>query len=543
MGSTRGGTIRTTLAAGTLALVTGLAVLAGGVGAGTAAAADRGNGPGAAASPPELPAQASPRAVLATAQRVLDGERPGSRAEKGEEAGQAAGAAATTDPSVTIALRDLRAVLPRLDGDEARQAEALLARPTDGQADPWGDGYTVRSRRDCGRFVCVHWVPRTQDAPPGRAWVDRTLRTVNQVFRRQVRGMGYRKPLADGRRGGNRKLDVYLSDVGAKGYYGYCAPERRHQRFRRTASGFCVLDNDFSRAEFGGSPAEVMRVTAVHELFHAVQFAHDYLEDGWLMESTSTWMEERLADGVDDNRQYLPAGQLVDTRTPLDLSRAGSGSHYGNWIWWENLSGRWGAGIVGQVWNRAGAFKGAPDDYSVEALRRVLGSRGGFVAAYARFAADNLAPARTYPEGAAYPRPRSTVVRTVGRDSRTGTVERRLSHLTSASARLRPGRNLGGAGWRLRVTVTAPDRATGPAAHVVVTRRDGSVVRRPVTLSETGDGRTVVPFDPDRVASVSVTLANASTRYRCRQGTDFACQGTSRDDGRAYSLAYRAFRG
>jgi hypothetical protein len=37
-----------------------------------------------------------------------------------------------------------------------------------------------------------------------------------------------------------------------------------------------------------------LKVTAAHEFFHAVQFAYDIGEDGWLMESTATWMEEHV---------------------------------------------------------------------------------------------------------------------------------------------------------------------------------------------------------------------------------------------------------
>jgi hypothetical protein len=522
--------MRTTAATAALVLVLVMAALSGltGLTGGTATAAE----PGGADSPP-LPEPASPQAVLATAEEVVAGETSGAPDRESD-------GPTTPGPSATLALRDLRAVLPALRGTDARRAESLLARPTDGADDRYGDGYAVRSRRDCGRTVCVHWVRRTADAPPSRAWVRRTKRTVNRMLRHQVREMGYRKPLGDGRRGGDRKLDVYLADVGSRGYYGYCAPERRSRRHPRTASGFCVLDNDF--AEFGGKPAEVMRVTAAHELFHAVQFAHDHLEDGWLMESTATWIEERLADAVDDNRQYLSSGQLGDTRTPLDLFGSYHPGQYGNWIFWEHLSGRHGADVVRRVWERAAAYRGGPDDYSVQAVRRVLRSRGGFAESYARFASGNLTPERTYPEGAAYSDPRSTVTRSVGPSSRRGGLGRRLRHLTSVSLRLRPGDRLDGRRWRLRLVVDAPDRRTGPAAHLVVTRQDGRSRSRPVRLGRGGGARTVVAFGPDEVASVAVTLANASTRYRCRRGTSFACQGASRDDGRRYRVRYRAFR-
>jgi hypothetical protein len=510
--------MRSILTVGLLAVITALAPLPGG----TAVAADhpgagRPTGTPGATSAPSLPEQASPRAVLATAQRVLSGD------------------AQPLDPSTTIALRDLLVAMPSLRGDDARQAEAILARPSDGGADPYGDGYTVDSRKTCGSDVCVHWVPRTGDAPPSRTWVDRNKEELNRVHRRLSGALGYREPLPDGRRGGNPKLDVYLKDIGSDGLYGYCAPERRHRTAPRTASGFCVLDDDF--AEFSGTRTGNMQVTAAHELFHAVQYAYDYREDAWFMESTSTWVEERLADAVDDNRAYLSAGQLRRPRTPLDLFSSGGTNQYGNWIWWEHLSQRLGRSVVRQVWNRAGAFAGAPNQYSVQALGARLRSSGGLTAAYTRFASDNLAPGSSYAEGSGYPSPR-VPSRSIGRDTRQGEWSPRLAHLTSTSLRLTPGADLRTRRWRLRLVVDAPARRTGPGARVLVTRTDGDVERRRVRLDGSGDGRLVVPFGRTSVRSVAVTVANASTRYRCNRGTSYACAGQSRDDGRRYAVRY-----
>ena len=63
-------------------------------------------------------------------------------------------------------------------------------------------------------------------------------------------------------------------------------------------SAYCVLDNDFSAAEFGyPDPTLPLRVTAAHEFFHAIQFAYDLYEDaladggdgrpGWRTRSTT----------------------------------------------------------------------------------------------------------------------------------------------------------------------------------------------------------------------------------------------------------------
>ena len=71
---------------------------------------------------------------------------------------------------------------------------------------------------------------------------------MNAVWQREIGELGYRKPVRDGSRGGNTKLDVYLKDVGADGLYGYCAPENTEPGASALASGYCVLDNDFARS-------------------------------------------------------------------------------------------------------------------------------------------------------------------------------------------------------------------------------------------------------------------------------------------------------
>ena len=56
------------------------------------------------------------------------------------------------------------------------------------------------------------------------------------------------------------------------------------------------------------------------------------------MESTATWMEERIATNVNDNRQYFPWSQIYAPYVPLDAFSRTAGYQYGNWVFWEYLS-------------------------------------------------------------------------------------------------------------------------------------------------------------------------------------------------------------
>lgn len=426
----------------------------------------------------------------------------------------------------TMALLDLRLALPHLTAPERRQALGLLARPTDHpDADP--EAYTVPAKQKCAGHICLHWVPTTADAPPSPRWVSTMLKLTNRVWSYEVGKLGYHPPVSDGQRGGDGRYDVYLKELFSQGLYGLSVPERPSPSHHRLYSGYLVLDNDFARDQFGGKPIETARVTVAHEFFHAIQFSYDVIEDRWLMESTATWMEDQFADESNDNRQYLPAGQLSHPNTPLDTFTTAGFQQYGNWPFFEYLSERYGRGVVRSTWEHAAAFPGGGHQYSAHALRDALADHGGLTSVFARYAAGNLDPARSYREGSAFPLaplaadwPLSTTTRTTGWRSLT------VHHLASQSVRAVPDADLADPGWGLRLRVDAPDLSTAPAAYVRVARRHGPATHLLVHLTQRGAGHVVLPFGHGRVRSVTVTLANTSVGYHgCFTDGPYSCSG------------------
>jgi hypothetical protein len=471
------------------------------------------------------------RQALAAARAALSGDTPGSARRTSHRR------------DATLALRDLFTARAQLSPDDRRQADGMLARPTDAARTRPGGGYTVPATRTCKKHFCLHWVTTTADAPPGSSWVTTNLRLMNRVWRAEVDKLGYRKPISDKRRGGKKgKVDVYLKDLGAQGLYGYCAPERRTENHKWLASGYCVLDNDFAAAQYGGvPPKDSLRVTAAHEFFHLVQFAYDYGEDGWMMESTATWMEERVADGVDDNRQYLPAGQVGVPASPLDAYHRQGFNQYGNWPFWEYLSSHYGNGIVKSIWGRAGEFDGAQHEYSTKAVRGGLAEHGGFLKVFRAYAGGNTVPGKTYPEGSHWTPAPAVHTWSLTRARPRAATETTIDHMASRNVAVRPAADMKGKRWKLLITIDAPGRKKSPTAYVVVKKRDG-VARHPVSLSEKGTAQVDVAFGSTRVRSVVVTLVNASTRFDCWQRTSSTCQGRAKDNGETFHLGVRAHR-
>ena len=436
---------------------------------------------------------------------------------------------------LTMTLRDVFMSRDRLGFFDSVRADVLLARPTDGYQDPGGDGYHGRSAEICGKRLCVHYALHGDDAPRRMRWVHRTLRVMASVWDFEIDQFGMRRPPSDGTRGGDGRFDVYLADLGNRGLFGYCTPEARvpHERF--SASGYCVLDNDFSPSQYGAPARSSLKVTAAHEFFHAIQFGYDFREDPWLLESTATWMEDQYADGSNDNRRYLKYGSVRRPGVSLDTFSNTRYTQYGNWAFWEYLSERYGRGIVRDVWQRADARGDAADDYSVQALRQVLAHRGGLAQTLASYAAANLDPARHYEEGTHWPGARlAGTLRLAGTARVVRTLQ--VDHLAAENLRIVPGAGAAARHSLLTVDVDGPDRREAPAVSVEVRRPGGRAVRRTVALDRHGRGSTVVAFGTARTSSVVVTAVNASTRYRCHRMTSFACGGKPLDQNRGFRV-------
>ncbi|HEX2111802.1 MAG TPA: MXAN_6640 family putative metalloprotease [Gaiellaceae bacterium] len=446
----------------------------------------------------------------------------------------------------TVILRDLAARIAQLDPAERARAERILARPTDRHDEI--HGYRTRARRVCDVRMCFWWVTETSDAPrlgdrnrnriPD--WVDRTRAVFRAVWATEVGAFRFSRPLSDLRsknHGPNRKLDVYVADVGSIGLYGYCTSDDPARARRRSVSAYCVVDDDFARSQFEGAATglRALKVTAAHEFFHAVQFAYDWLEDLWLMEGSAAWIEDEVYDRIDDNLQYLRTSP-VSTRfffLPLDYynpdpSEIDAGFKYGAWIFFRYLSERYGRDVVRSVWRRADARRGAPDEYSIQAVESALFLRGDeFGSVFADFGVANVHPSTTYAEGARYPTPRPTRTHAVGPAgvARSAWTMYHLSndYLAFVPRDLPPEATLS-------LTLDLPPPETSPAASALVENADGTVVRVPAAFDVMAETWRIDVAGFGSTRRVVLVLTNGSTRYRCWQRSVYSCRGRPLDD-------------
>jgi len=160
--------------------------------------------------------------------------------------------------------------------------------------------------------------------------------------------LGFLPPPADdepGCDGGDGRLDVYLMAFASAD--GLCAPIRCvEQGPALRCSSFMIVERrpqDRGYASF----EEGARTILPHELFHAVQNAHDAAMDRYWAEGTAQWAADRLAPGLDDLDHFLPAF-LGQPGRPMDLPPGGvtAAFLYGSAIWPLFLDLRHGPGLL-----------------------------------------------------------------------------------------------------------------------------------------------------------------------------------------------------
>lgn len=475
------------------------------------------------------------------------------------------GRVARPDPrDATLILRDLVARYPQLSGRDRRVARSILARPTDGAADPVGDGYTVPEAAPvCSTNACYHYVTTTDDAPDLTDanvngvpdYVDSVGAVLENVWTTEITTFGFRAPKSDltsTNHGPDGRIDFYLAQLGDQALYGYCTTDDPNA-FTGTYpfydfSAYCVIDDDFSAAEFpppSSSGLAALQATTAHEFFHAVQAAYDFFDDRWFLEGTASWMEDEVYDDVNDNVVYLFDSPITKPQRPLDSNNSQYGV-YGGWIFFRFLSeyfasnGVHDTAVIRRSWELADGSAVGPDEYSLQAIAHATRERGvSFRSLLAGFAARNDLPAKWYEEGSSegYPLPPLAANYTITA-RRDVVVDRyRMNHLSSRYVAFKPGRGVRSTA-KLLVVVDLPAYRTGPEASVVTRSKSGAVKYFTIGLNRRGDGSRRVPFGRGAIAQVHLVLTNASTRTTCwvDLNSAYSCAGAPRDDGLRYAF-------
>lgn len=303
-----------------------------------------------------------------------------------------------TGRELTPALNELYAALPTMNAADRREAEAILARPDDTQADPEGShkwaGPEAPASPVCGLRFCVRWTAVGTDAST-KARADELLNILeDEVYACEngvggttcggQPGLGWRDPPGDAGLGGSDHVDAYIQDLFPSGVFGYVALDPGQSSDPAVPHhSYMVLDKDYSRYG-GGTAREAAQVTAAHEYNHVLQNGYDFLQDGWMFEATATWAEEKV---YPENNGYLRyVGSWVENpRQPLTQFATGNSKVYGSAVWNHWLDRQYGPDVVRDAWAQSvAAANFAPGAFGGQIAAR---GGGGFGSAFDRFAA------------------------------------------------------------------------------------------------------------------------------------------------------------
>jgi hypothetical protein len=435
------------------------------------------------------------------------------------------GAGRATD--LTPVLRELARRLPHLQGAQRRDAQALLARPSDGPSDPQSNGYTVPEASGspaCSAHFCVHWVATTDDAPDltdangngAPDYVDAALTAAETSHSVENDQLGWRAPKSDGTIGGDAgKVDVYLKQLGGTGIYGYAAPDpTQPNEGNNSLYAYLVIDNDFQVSEFPqyASPTTPLEVTLAHEYNHIIQFAYDFNQDTWFLESSAVWMEGKVFPAALDYLQYVRGWSQL-TSVPLttfngtDPNDRRNVKVYGTAVWNKWLDAQYGPDVVRRAWESSLETK--PPSFAVKAYDRAIRERGGagFASQFSRFGAATAewqAANSGFPEGSLYPDVALAGSRTID----SGGFGLKLNHTTYALVGVRPD-----AFDRVRLGMIAP---AGTTAAVALVGRVGGVPGGQIVVAlkelPKGGAGSVTLDNPSRFSRLTAVLVNADSK-------------------------------
>jgi hypothetical protein len=176
--------------------------------------------------------------------------------------------------------------------------------------------------------------------------------------------------------------------------------------FRFTS--YIVMDNDYQESNYFSQGLEALKVTAAHEFHHAIQFSYRIWinnsspVDLFLMEMTSTWLEDVLFEDINDYLQYLPFFFANYSNVPF--TSTDFLNPFGNCLFLHMLEKQFGTAIGRELWEKITEQPG------LEALKIVLEEANtSFVSQlhqyglWLSFTGERADSLNFFPEGSLYP--------------------------------------------------------------------------------------------------------------------------------------------
>ena len=188
-----------------------------------------------------------------------------------------------------------------------------------------------------------------------------------QVYKFYSDTLGFNPPPLDPQNDHNL-YEIYVKALPAF-YFGITYTTNSNISETACAS-YIRMRNSYTSSQFSDhTEIENIKVTAVHEFFHAIQFGYNCYERLWLMESTAVWSEDELYNGINDHYRYMPSWFSNPDKAIDDES-----SHmYGSFIFFQYIDEHLGGpGTIKACWDKSHELSNQVNDISFEAIDAAL---------------------------------------------------------------------------------------------------------------------------------------------------------------------------
>jgi len=210
--------------------------------------------------------------------------------------------------------------------------------------------------------------------------VQELAKALDSSFAFEVNYLGFLPPPKDLGDGGDDKYDVYVHPMG-RGIYGNTNSENEIAKGSQTFYSYIEMDNAF--AGYPTTGINAARVTAAHELHHAIQIGNYILRESdteiydlYFYELTSTSMEEFVFDSINDYYYYLKTNGYFN----FTDHAFGSNDGYNLAVWNIFLKDKFDFGIIRRQWELMRTYR------ALAAIDRSLIERkSSFLEAYNEF--------------------------------------------------------------------------------------------------------------------------------------------------------------
>jgi len=197
--------------------------------------------------------------------------------------------------------------------------------------------------------------------------------------------LGYEAPLQDPN-ASHELYEIYIENLPSY-YFGVTYTSTAGVAAPSCAS-YIKMRNSYSGSQFSDhTEEENIKVTAVHEFFHSIQFSYNCYERFWMMEASAVWVEDELYDDINDLYRYMPSW-FSNPDKPIDNET----SHmYGSFIFFQYLDEHLGGpSTIRKCWEASRENYSPIHDISFNAIDEALEDKNSsFEDAYHRMRIAN----------------------------------------------------------------------------------------------------------------------------------------------------------